>query len=76
VPIRPFLDGEVFEQEHIDIMSKALADACQELGLNDKEDAAVRFLAKRIIDCARDGIHDPELLKAAAIKGLEPARRH
>jgi hypothetical protein len=75
VPIRPFLDGEVFEQEHIDAMSKALADACQELGLKDKENAAVRLLAKRIIDCARGGIHDPALLKAAATKGLGPARR-
>jgi hypothetical protein len=68
VPIRPFLEGQIFEQEHIDAMSKALADACQELGLKDKEDAIVRLLAKRIIDCAREGIHDPALLRAAATR--------
>jgi urease gamma subunit len=76
MPIRPFLEGDVFEQELIDAMSKALADACRELGLKDKEDAAVRLLAKRIIDSAREGIHDPTLLKAAAVKGLGPARKH
>jgi urease gamma subunit len=57
-------------------MSKALAEACQELGLKDKEDAAVQLLAKRIIDRAREGIHDQALLKAAAIQGLGPARKH
>lgn len=76
MPIRPFLEGDVFEQELIDAMSKALAEACGELGLKDKEDVAVRLLALRIIDAARDGIHDPPLLKAAALKGLGHTRKH
>jgi urease gamma subunit len=76
MPIHPFLEGEVFEQELIDTMSKALADACRELGLKHKEDAAVRLLARRIIDATRDGIHDPELLTAAALAGLGPTRQH
>jgi|SRR5690348_6227051 len=76
VPIRPFLDGEYFEQELIDTMSQALADACTTLGLKDKHDAAVGLLAKRIIEEARAGVHDRELLKAAAIKGLGPAMKH
>jgi hypothetical protein len=44
--------------------------------LKDKEDAAVRLLAKRIIDEAKQGIHDRALLKAAALKGLGPALKH
>lgn len=76
VPIRPFLEGEFFEPELIETMSQALADACQTLGLRDKEDAAVRLLAQRIIDEARAGIHDRELLKAAALKGLGERRIH
>jgi hypothetical protein len=36
--------------------------------LKNKEDAAVRLLAMRIIDMAKEGIHDSELLKAAALK--------
>jgi hypothetical protein len=70
MPIRPFLDGEFFDPELIDTMSHALADACTTLGLKDKEDAAVRLIATRIIKEARAGVHDPALLKAAAIKGL------
>jgi len=69
MPICPFLDGEVFDQDLIDTMSRALAEACRELGLQDKEDAAVRLLAKRIIDRAHEGIHDRALLKAAAMEG-------
>jgi hypothetical protein len=70
VPIRPFLEGEFFEPELIEIMSRALADACTTLGLKDKEDAVVRLLAMRIIKAAREGIHDSALLKEAAIKDL------
>lgn len=76
MPIRPFLEGEVFEPELIEIMGKALVGACQVLGLRLKDDAATRLLAMRIIEQARAGIHDPELLKAAALKGLGPVIKH
>jgi hypothetical protein len=41
-------------------------------GLADRN----RFLAKRIVEEARAGVHDRSLLKAAAIKGLGPATQH
>jgi urease gamma subunit len=70
MPIRPFLEGEFFDPELIELMSQALADACTTLGLNYQDDAAVRLLAVRIIEEVRAGVHDRELLKAAALKGL------
>src|SRR5689334_9746138 len=76
VPIRPYLEGEAFEHEFLDTMSHALADACRELGLKDKEDAAVRLLAMRIIAEAKQGIHDRASLKAAATKGLGPSHSY
>jgi hypothetical protein len=76
MPIRPFLEGEFFEQQLIETMSLALADACTALGLKDKNDAAVRLLAMRIIKEARGGIHDRALLSAAALKDLAPAPKH
>jgi len=76
VPIRPFLDGEYFDQQLIDTMSQALADACTTLGLKDKQNPAVRLLAMRIIEAAREGIHDRALLKAASMKDLGPAMKH
>lgn len=70
MPIGPFLDDEAFDPEAIESMGRALAAACQTLGLRDKEDAATQLLAMRIIDLAREGLHDAELLKAAALKGF------
>jgi hypothetical protein len=52
VPISPFLDGAAFDPETIETMSAALSEACQALRLIEKEDAAVRLLAMRIIDRA------------------------
>lgn len=52
-------------------MAKAFTEACRALGLKPKQDAATRVLALRIIDHARDDIRDPELLKAAALKGFK-----
>ena len=68
--IGPFLEGEAFDQELVDAMSKALVDACQVVGLTPMYDAPTRLLAMRIIKKAREGVRDPEGLKAAALKGL------
>jgi len=76
MPIGPYLEGEMFEPETVDAMAKALAAACEALGVRDKENVLVRLLAERIIDEAKQGIHSYELLKAAALRGLAPARQH
>jgi hypothetical protein len=75
MPINPYLDGEVFEPEVVDAMARALAAACKALGVRD-ENVMVRLLAERIIEEAKQGIHGYELLKAAALRGLAPAREH
>jgi hypothetical protein len=74
MPVRPFLEDGFFEQELIDTMSEALAGACRELGVTAKDDPEVRLLAKRIIELAKEGIHESALLKAAAVKAL-PGRQ-
>lgn len=76
MPIRPYLEDEFFDPELIETMSRALADTCMTLGLKDRQDAAVRLLAMRIIKAARDGVHDLALLKAAALEGLGPALKN
>jgi hypothetical protein len=57
-------------------MNAALADACASFGLKDREDAAVRLLAMRIIKQARQGVHDRAPLRAAALAGLGSVIRH
>ena len=66
--IRQFVNGQAFEPETVQTMSRALSDACEALGLQLKDDVATRLLAMRIIDLAHTGERDPVLLKAAAIK--------
>lgn len=63
MPICPFRDDERFDPELIAIMNNALADACTTVGLKDKEDAAVRLLA-------RGSSIKRALLRAAALKDL------
>ena len=74
--MRPFLEGEFFDPELIEIMGQALVGACQRLGRKPADDAATRLLATRIIEQARAGVHDVELLIAVVLKGLGPAARH
>ena len=76
MPINPYLEDEMFEPETVAAMAKALVAACETLGVKDKENVLVRLLAERIIDEAKLGIHTCELLKAAALRGLAPARHH
>jgi hypothetical protein len=76
LPIRPFLEGEVFDPDLIEVMSRALVAACQALRLRVMHDAATRLLAMRIIEQAREGVHDTDLLKAAALKGFGPMIKH
>ncbi len=72
MPIRPFLEGEFFDPELIEAMSRAFAGACNALGLSKKDDAATRLVASRIIEQAREGVHDVDVLQAAALKGARP----
>jgi urease gamma subunit len=68
MPIRRFLSDEGFDPERLREMNAALLGACRALGLKLKDDPAIRLLARRIIEMARDGERNPERLRAEAIK--------
>ena len=71
VPIRIFLDGHsAFDPEHIQSMSKALADALTTLGLAGKSDDLTIIVAKKIIELAKAGERDPERLKTETLRSL------
>ena len=70
MPIRKFIDGDVFDPETVQNMSAALMGACRALGLKMKDDEATRLLATRIIEAAREGERNAERLRAAALKGF------
>ena len=68
MPIRPFLDGQPFDQEIISIMSAALESVCEALDLKLVDDPATRLVAKKIIELAQRGVRDASVLSAEALK--------
>ena len=68
MPIRPFLNGAVFEPEAIRNMSVAFESVCAELGLTDKDDPATRLVASKIIEFARSGVLDIARLRSMTRK--------
>ena len=75
MPIRKFIDGEVFDPDTIREMDAALLGACRTMRLKVKDDAARRLLAKSIIELAKHGEHNPERLRAAALKDFRLSGR-
>ena len=74
MPIRHYLDDSaIFEPDAIKAMSEALEQACNRLHVNghahDRE-----VIATRIIDLARNGVHDAKLLSDRVIAETEALR--
>jgi hypothetical protein len=69
MPITPFLDGFKVEPETKRVMGVAfeLARAAMQLG---SDDPAMKIIAKRIIDLAKQGILDPDRLCEQALSDL------
>ena len=56
MPIREFLhDNRSFEPNDLKVMGDALTAALAKLGLNNRSDAMVEMVARRIIRAALDG---------------------
>jgi hypothetical protein len=68
MPIRPFLSGQAFEPEAIRIMSLALEDVCDALGLRMTDDPATRLVAGKIIELAQRGVRDVPTLRTMALR--------
>jgi hypothetical protein len=70
VPIRPLLRDEHFTPEDVTVLVAAFEDALHKLKLVDRADPAVTLVAKRIIELARKGDRDADLLRDAVLKSL------
>ena len=67
MPIRPYLNGHVFEPAQIQIMSIALNKACETLKLTNKSDPLTQIIATKIIALASHGENDPDRLCAESL---------
>ena len=74
MPIRPVCFGSgAFSPEEVAVLTTAFEDTLNALGLVDRKDPAVTTVAKRVIELARGGEHDPILLREAVLKSLRDA---
>jgi hypothetical protein len=71
VPIRPLLSGSgVFSPDEKAAIATAFEDTLSALGLVDRKDPAVTMVAKRVIELAKGGEHDPILLRDAVLNSF------
>ena len=68
MPITPFLRGQAFDPETVEVMGKAFVTTCEALGLSGADDAMSRLVAEKIIELAERGLKNPTALHLAAIK--------
>jgi hypothetical protein len=70
MPIAPFLNGAKFDRETMRVMSVAFEMSRVALGLADRSDQANEVVAKRIIDLAKQGESNRDVLCERALKSL------
>jgi hypothetical protein len=74
MPIISYLDGHRFDPETKRIMGVAFEMACVALGLPDRGDLANEIIAKRIIELAKAGERNPDLLCEGGLKEFRDQR--
>jgi len=70
MPITIFLDGYKPDPETIRVMGVAFEMVRVALRLNDRNDLPVEIIANRIIELAKEGERDPDLLCERALRDL------
>ena len=76
MPITIFFDGYKPDPETIRVMGVAFEMVRAALRLNDRNDLAVEIIAKRIIDFAKEGERNPDLLCERALRDLRASPPH
>jgi hypothetical protein len=62
---------EAFEPEAISTMTRAYADVCRTLGLNEYDDPQTSIVAKKVIEFAQRGARDPIRLRDCVLQALQ-----
>jgi hypothetical protein len=70
MPITPFLDGQKFDPEAKRVMGVAFEMTRAALRLTDRNDPIIEIIAKKIIELAKAGARNPDLLCERALKHL------
>jgi hypothetical protein len=75
MPITPFLNGHRLDAEDRRVVGLAFELVCIALRVGDCDDGVKQAIATKIIDLAKDGERDPNVLCEQALKGEPPPSR-
>ena len=70
MPIRPFLNGEKFDQETLRILGVAFEQVYIALRTGDCDDDVRQAIANKIIEIAKNGERNPDLLCECALREI------
>ena len=70
MPITPFLNGARFDPEDKRVLGVAFEMVCIALRIGDSDDGVKQAIANKIIELARAGERNPDLLCEQALKDI------
>jgi hypothetical protein len=70
MPITPFLSGEQFDRETLRILGVAFEQTCIALQIGDCDDDVRQAIANKIIELAKTGECNPDVVCERALKDI------
>ena len=70
MPIRPFLNGEQFDDETVRVMGLAFEAVCIALHIGNSGDDVRQAIATKVIDLAQNGERHPDVLCELVLKEI------
>jgi hypothetical protein len=70
MPLTPYLKGRVFQPKQIESMTAAFEAVCRTLQLAKRDDPLTEIVARKVVEMASTGEHDPDLLRELVLMNL------
>jgi hypothetical protein len=70
MPIRPYLNGQQFDQETVRILGVAFEQVCIALRIGDCGDDVKNAIVNKVIELAKTGERNPDLLCERALEDI------
>lgn len=71
MPLSPYMKEGVFDPKAIDAMNTAFMAVCKSLQLPARDDLTTQIIARKIIEIASAGEHDPQRMHDLVLAALK-----
>jgi hypothetical protein len=71
MPITPYLRGQAFDPEALQVMGAAFENVCKTLGLRERSDPITMLVAQTVIEMTQRGIRGTDRLTDVVLKEIE-----